>query len=126
MLESTLTELFVPAVSEIIYSHYLDCSYYHLPQETVTREGVEVELRGKGRHDPCVLPRAVPMVEAMVALTLMDALMTQTAQCELFPNDAPVDLKPNPMGVTAQREGGPVKPKDDKGDGPISQRVDEE
>merc|ERR1712050_151293 len=43
-----------------------------LPQSTVTRDGEEVQLRGKGRHDPCVLPRAVPMVEVMVSLTLVD------------------------------------------------------
>ncbi|CAM9685610.1 unnamed protein product, partial [Heterosigma akashiwo] len=49
-------------------------------QNTVTRDGTEVEHRGKGRHDPCVLPRAVPMVEAMVALTLADALMQHSAQ----------------------------------------------
>ena len=53
-------------------------------QATVTRDGEEVELRGKGRHDPCVIPRAAPMVEAMVALTLLDALMQQKAQCELL------------------------------------------
>lgn len=47
----------------------------------------ETVLRGKGRHDPCVLPRAVPMVEAMVAVTLVDALMQHHAQCELFPVD---------------------------------------
>jgi chorismate synthase len=41
-------------------------------QETVTREGETVELKAKGRHDPCVLPRAVPMVEAMVNLVLVD------------------------------------------------------
>jgi len=76
-------------------------------QQTVTRDGQQVELRGKGRHDPCVLPRAVPMVEAMVALTLVDALMMQQAQCELFPNTAAEEDKPNPMGTTAQREGGP-------------------
>lgn len=57
-------------------------------QNTVTREGEETTLRGKGRHDPCVLPRAVPMVEAMVALVLVDALMQQKAQCDLFPEDA--------------------------------------
>ena len=76
-------------------------------QGTVTRDGQEVELRGKGRHDPCVLPRAVPMVEAMMALTLVDALMCQQAQCELIPNETPADQLPNPMGVTAKREGGP-------------------
>ena len=34
-------------------------------QQTVNRDGVETELRAKGRHDPCVVPRAVPMVESM-------------------------------------------------------------
>lgn len=57
-------------------------------QDTVTRTGEETRVRGKGRHDPCVLPRAVPMVESMVALVLADALMGQTAQCRLFPQDA--------------------------------------
>jgi len=96
-------------------------------QSTVTRDGQEVELRGKGRHDPCVLPRAVPMVEAMVALTLVDALMCQQAQCELFPNEASQDERPNVMGTTAKREGGPKK--NDlaaAGGGPIGLRVDEE
>mmetsp|Transcript_91102 Transcript_91102/g.262683 ORF Transcript_91102/g.262683 Transcript_91102/m.262683 type:complete len:448 (-) Transcript_91102:64-1407(-) len=97
-------------------------------QNTVTRDGQEVELRGKGRHDPCVLPRAIPMVEAMVALTLVDHLMMQKAQCELFANEAPLELQPNPMGSTAHREGGP-SPKEAvaaQGSGPVSQRVDEE
>ena len=53
-------------------------------QATVTRDGEETTIRGKGRHDPCVLPRAVPMVESMVALVLVDHLMQQKAQCELF------------------------------------------
>jgi chorismate synthase len=95
----------------------------------VTREGGEVELRGKGRHDPCVLPRAIPMVEAMVALTLVDALMMQVAQCELFPNEAPLELRPNPMGSTVRREGGPAHfdvDAEKEPAGPVSQRVDEE
>lgn len=50
-------------------------------QRTVTREGEEVTLAAKGRHDPCVLPRAVPMVEAMVALVLCDHLLRQQGQC---------------------------------------------
>jgi len=97
-------------------------------QATVTRDGQEVELRGKGRHDPCVLPRAVPMVEAMCALTIVDALMMQQAQCELFPNEAPADAKPNPMGTTAHREGGPKEhvASVDGGDKPLSQQIDEE
>ncbi|KAL7438911.1 hypothetical protein ACHAXH_006745 [Discostella pseudostelligera] len=94
-------------------------------QNTVTRDGQEVELRGKGRHDPCVLPRAVPMVEAMVALTLCDALMCQHAQCELFPNEASLSERPNPMGTSARREGGP-REKAAAGSGPIGLRVDEE
>jgi len=48
------------------------------PQRTVTRQGESIELRGKGRHDPCVLPRAVPMVEAMVNLVLIDHLLRAT------------------------------------------------
>lgn len=50
-------------------------------QKTVTREGEEVTLAAKGRHDPCVLPRAVPMVEAMVALVLCDHLLRHQGQC---------------------------------------------
>lgn len=46
------------------------------PQETVTREGeARTFTPSKGRHDPCVLPRAVPMVEAMTALVLCDAML---------------------------------------------------
>ncbi len=54
------------------------------PQRTVTRAGEATELRARGRHDPCVVPRAVPMVEAMAALVLVDALLQQQAQCSLF------------------------------------------
>lgn len=50
-------------------------------QRTVTREGEETTLAAKGRHDPCVLSRAVPMVEAMVALVLCDRLLYHRAQC---------------------------------------------
>ena len=39
-------------------------------QTTIDKEGNEVEMQGKGRHDPCVVPRAVPIVEAMAALVL--------------------------------------------------------
>jgi chorismate synthase len=42
------------------------------PQDTVTDAGEATSLQARGRHDPCVLPRAVPMVEAMVALVLVD------------------------------------------------------
>ena len=49
------------------------------PQETVDREGNPVTLEAKGRHDPCVLPRAVPMVEAAVLLVLVDHWLRQEA-----------------------------------------------
>ncbi|MDB4977659.1 MAG: Chorismate synthase [Myxococcaceae bacterium] len=48
-----------------------------LPQESVTRAGESVTFQAKGRHDPCVLPRAVPMVEAMAALVLVDHVLRQ-------------------------------------------------
>jgi chorismate synthase len=41
-------------------------------QETVNENGEKVTLKSKGRHDPCVLPRAVPIVEAMARLVVMD------------------------------------------------------
>ncbi len=51
----------------------------HLEQETVTTSGEETRLAASGRHDPCVLPRAVPIVEAMVLLVLCDHLLRQQA-----------------------------------------------
>ena len=48
-------------------------------QETVTQTGEATELSVKGRHDPCVVPRAVPIVESMAALVLLDHLMRQQA-----------------------------------------------
>lgn len=50
-------------------------------QETVDRSGQAVTLAAKGRHDPCVLPRAVPMVEAMALLVLADHHLRQRGQC---------------------------------------------
>ena len=48
-----------------------------LPQQTVQRDGQPVELAASGRHDPCVLPRAAPIVEAMVCLVLADHWLRQ-------------------------------------------------
>ena len=53
-------------------------------QHTVDKEGVETDLIGRGRHDPCVLPRAVPIVEAMAALVLVDHWMRHYAQTKSF------------------------------------------
>ena len=51
-----------------------------MPQETVDEDGNPTELSGRGRHDPCVLPRAVPMVEAMMALVLVDHALRHRGQ----------------------------------------------
>jgi chorismate synthase len=50
-------------------------------QDTVDIELKNTTLKARGRHDPCVLPRAVPMVEAMTALVLVDHALRQKAQC---------------------------------------------
>lgn len=50
-------------------------------QETVDVDLENTTLKGRGRHDPCVLPRAVPMVEAMTALVLIDHALRHKAQC---------------------------------------------
>ncbi len=53
-------------------------------QSTVDLHGAPTELMGRGRHDPCVVPRAVPIVEAMTALVLVDHWMRHAAQNLLF------------------------------------------
>lgn len=63
------------------------------PQMTVDQSGEVAELMPRGRHDPCVLPRAVPMVESMMALVLVDHYLRQVAMIEsahpdLFPEEA--------------------------------------
>ena len=52
-----------------------------MPQETVNVRREPAVLKAKGRHDPCVLPRAVPIVEAMMALVLVDQYLRHRAQC---------------------------------------------
>jgi chorismate synthase len=54
------------------------------PQATVDVTGAATELMGRGRHDPCVVPRAVPIVEAMTALVLLDHWMRHGAQNQIF------------------------------------------
>ena len=49
-------------------------------QETVTAQGTPTKLSASGRHDPCVLPRAVPIVDAMAALVIMDHYLRHKAQ----------------------------------------------
>ena len=50
-----------------------------MEQQTVTKDGEGTTLKARGRHDPCVLPRAVPVVEAMTAITLLDAYLMARA-----------------------------------------------
>ena len=69
------------------------------PQNTVTLDGRETVLAARGRHDPCVLPRAVPMVEAMVAIVLCDHLLRHHAQC------GSLVLPEVPLPVTAASQG---------------------
>ena len=47
-------------------------------QESINKDGESVTVSGKGRHDPCVVPRAVPIVEAMAALVLVDEFLIQS------------------------------------------------
>jgi chorismate synthase len=50
------------------------------PGQTITRDGTETEVRTKGRHDPCVALRGVPVVEAMAACVLADAMLRHRGQ----------------------------------------------
>ena len=49
-------------------------------QETIDSDGNLVIMQGKGRHDPCVVPRAVPIVEALSAMVLIDSLLLSKAR----------------------------------------------
>lgn len=51
-----------------------------MEQETVTTTGEDTLLKARGRHDPCVLPRAVPIVEAMAAMTILDYWLMQNSR----------------------------------------------
>ncbi|ELI9225987.1 chorismate synthase [Yersinia enterocolitica] len=60
-----------------------------VPGQTINRQGEAVEMITRGRHDPCVGIRAVPIAEAMVAIVLMDHLLRQRAQCGDVVSDVP-------------------------------------
>lgn len=53
-------------------------------QDTIDSEGNSVEMQGKGRHDPCVVPRAVPIVEAMSALVLADYMLLRRQETKVW------------------------------------------
>lgn len=66
-------------------------------QETVNAFGEEVDLAAKGRHDPCVLPRAVPIVEACTALVLMDLALQDRGQMgERSEDTTPIKARESP------------------------------
>ena len=64
-------------------------------QETVDSEGNSTRLKGRGRHDPCVVPRAVPIVEAMAALVCIDHLMRHVAQNRLLQSEPNLNNEPS-------------------------------
>lgn len=54
------------------------------PQSTVDTDGNQTVMEARGRHDPCVLPRAVPIVEAMAAMTILDNYLINRSIKTLF------------------------------------------
>jgi chorismate synthase len=54
-----------------------------IPQQSVNKAGEAITISASGRHDPCVLPRAVPIVEAMCALVLADHLLMAKASAPM-------------------------------------------
>jgi chorismate synthase len=65
------------------------------PQRTVTRWGEPAEIATRGRHDPCLLPRFVPMGEAMMALVLVDHWLRWRAQCGRSPRRHTLEARQN-------------------------------
>jgi len=57
-----------------------------IEQPTVTKQGAATTIKTKGRHDPCLLPRFIPIAEAMIAITLADHWLRWRAQCEAAPD----------------------------------------
>eukprot|EP00912_Choanoflagellata_sp_UC4_P002034 UC4_evm4s1299 len=70
-------------------------------QNTANFVGDADVLEAKGRHDPCVVPRAVPIVEAMAALTLIDLAMAQLARCMAAPIAEPLPVQVYGVGDAA-------------------------
>jgi chorismate synthase len=65
-------------------------SSLRLPGRTVDTDGQPTEIITTGRHDPCVGIRAVPIVEAMLALTILDHWLLHRAQCGDVPTQSPL------------------------------------
>ncbi len=62
-----------------------------IEQPTVTKQGKSTRIKTKGRHDPCLLPRFIPIAEAMIAITLTDHWLRWRAQCEAAPDRTHTD-----------------------------------
>lgn len=69
-------------------------------QQTTGYDEAEGVLEAKGRHDPCVIPRAIPIVEAMAALAVMDAVLSQSARQSARGLLPPVSGKTIPISMT--------------------------
>ncbi len=54
------------------------------PQKSANAKGENVDLAIKGRHDPIIVPRVIPVLESMTAIVLVDQIMAQKAQCEIL------------------------------------------
>ena len=69
-------------LEKILFSVWLfkPVSTINHEQDTVTTEGKSTKLKATGRHDPCVVPRAVPIVDAMAALVFADYFMMHRAR----------------------------------------------
>ncbi len=72
----------MPIVARVAFKPV--ATHFH-PQDTVNEAGEAVTIQAKGRHDPCVLPRAVVIVESMVALVLADHALRHRGQMGAFP-----------------------------------------
>lgn len=68
-------------------------------QHTVQYDGTEGVLSTRGRHDPCVVPRAIPIVEAMTALVLMDAVLAQDARAQASSRLDPATINALPRSM---------------------------
>ncbi|MCJ1436378.1 bifunctional chorismate synthase/riboflavin reductase [NAD(P)H] aro2 [Xylographa pallens] len=75
-------------------------------QKTATYDSEEGVLEAKGRHDPCVVPRAVPIVEAMAALVLMDAVLAQEARQSARSKLPPLPKRVLPAALTTVEDRG--------------------
>ncbi|CAG8440147.1 12118_t:CDS:2 [Acaulospora colombiana] len=74
-------------------------------QQTATYDGEDGTLAARGRHDPCVVPRAVPIVESMAALVIMDAVMIQQSRQSAASLLPPIpNLPPAMVGAVQSRE----------------------